>query len=534
MMKALFSTLVIATFFVLNPLQLHAASSWTFPPSDLSTSGDFSVAQDVALVNGIGVAIWNDFTTNTINGAKLTYATNTWVPTSVVAPSSDSPNQGTLGMDGSSNAIAIWIATDPISPLNTLIKGARLAANSTTWVSTSNLTPSTLGGFSDQQLAVTSSGLAVAVWIGPGIIQGATLAAGSSTWVPTTDLSSTTDISDSPIVGIDSAGNAVAVWFNNNTGTLQGARLAAGSSTWVPTTDLAPSPGFPEDQIAFDSAGNAIVLYVDFSTNLISSVSLPAGSSTWGAPKQVSDTGALAGTPTVVFDNSGRAIALFGETVGSANEQVFSAFLPSGGSSWTTPTQISSGVGPSFTTGGNLGIDAAGMAYGAWDNESGGTSINIEAATLAPGSNTWVLNPTFIDNGGLSSNPIVAGGAANQAVVVWNNFDSSFTTSLIQAVIFIPVNPLPQPPSNFVGKVKKDKFATQTDLINLLTWTPSPDPTVVLYRLSLNGQVIFEVNAGGPFKVAIHNRRPHVLYTYSLVAVNGDGRESTPVLVTLP
>jgi hypothetical protein len=101
-------------------------------------------------------------------------------------------------------------------------------------------------------------------------------------------------------------------------------------------------------------------------------------------------------------------------------------------------------------------------------------------------------------------------------------------------VVVITVNPgIPVPPTNFVGVVEKNKFLTQTELLNVLTWTPSIDPSVTSYRIYQNGILIATVPASGPYEVVLHNRRHGEIYTYELTAVNASG-ESTPLVILLP
>jgi alpha-tubulin suppressor-like RCC1 family protein len=95
-----------------------------------------------------------------------------------------------------------------------------------------------------------------------------------------------------------------------------------------------------------------------------------------------------------------------------------------------------------------------------------------------------------------------------------------------------PVAPLA--PTDFRGHVRKDKFATQTDVVHVLSWNPSPDSTVVGYRIYLGNKVIETIPADGPFKVSLHNRSPRKRYTYTLVAFNAANVESNPLTMTLP
>jgi hypothetical protein len=90
------------------------------------------------------------------------------------------------------------------------------------------------------------------------------------------------------------------------------------------------------------------------------------------------------------------------------------------------------------------------------------------------------------------------------------------------------------PPASISGLVAKNIFATQTDIIHIVSWTASPDSSVVSYNVYRNGVLIGVVPATSPLKYFDHNRYPKVPDTYSVTAVNGSGQQSTPVVITIP
>lgn len=108
------------------------------------------------------------------------------------------------------------------------------------------------------------------------------------------------------------------------------------------------------------------------------------------------------------------------------------------------------------------------------------------------------------------------------------------SAEITQQVTITPSGPVaPTAPTNFRGKVIKNRFATQTDVIDNLKWSASSDPSVTGYRLFRDGVLIATIPATGPFKYNDHNRRPGVTYTYQLVAFNAGNQESAPVVVVL-
>lgn len=112
---------------------------------------------------------------------------------------------------------------------------------------------------------------------------------------------------------------------------------------------------------------------------------------------------------------------------------------------------------------------------------------------------------------------------------------SAFTPADAYTYLFAPPTPsAPLPPSHFRGRVVENKFATQIEYVHRLKWVPSPDPTVVGYKLFRNGRLISSISAQGPFKFHDHNRRKHKRDTYVLQAFNANGLLSIPLTLTLP
>ncbi|KAF3362071.1 hypothetical protein PHSC3_001382 [Chlamydiales bacterium STE3] len=93
------------------------------------------------------------------------------------------------------------------------------------------------------------------------------------------------------------------------------------------------------------------------------------------------------------------------------------------------------------------------------------------------------------------------------------------------ATVFITVTPVP-PPTQFVGKLDKCKFLNKTIYSLQATWSGSPSPEVVLYRIYANGEVISEIPASGPLKFKTGLKAKHRASEFTIVAVNKNNAES--------
>ncbi len=92
----------------------------------------------------------------------------------------------------------------------------------------------------------------------------------------------------------------------------------------------------------------------------------------------------------------------------------------------------------------------------------------------------------------------------------------------------------PAVPSNFQGKKIENRFFTQTDYINQLSWIAPVSLggiPVEGYKLFRNGTLIAQIPASGPLIYNDHNRTQNQKYLYTLVSFNGSA-VSNPVSIT--
>lgn len=91
------------------------------------------------------------------------------------------------------------------------------------------------------------------------------------------------------------------------------------------------------------------------------------------------------------------------------------------------------------------------------------------------------------------------------------------------------IEPLPpDPPETFIGELRKDKFLNRTEYCLRATWTNSPSPNVVAYRIYFYGQLVKEVPANATHTFITELKNKSDAYRYSITAVNNMGLESDP------
>ncbi len=160
---------------------------------------------------------------------------------------------------------------------------------------------------------------------------------------------------------------------------------------------------------------------------------------------------------------------------------------------------------------------------------SGGTTVTITGSGFTGATSVKFGSSfaTFVVNSDSSITAISPPGLGTVDVLVTTSAGTSLVTQADRFTYF-------SPPSNFKGKIIKREFATQTEYIHRLTWDPSPDVSVVSYRLFRNGRLIATIPAQGPFAFNDHNRKKCQVDVYTLVAINSNGLESQALIVRLP
>ncbi len=362
----------------------------------------------------------------------------TWSPPIDVSAAGQDAYFPQVVIDASGNAVAVWTRSNGT---NFIIQAATLPYGSSTWTPTADLSAAGQDA-AFPQVGVDAAGNAVAIWSRSNgtntIIQGAKLPFGTSAWTPTTDLSAAGQDADKPQIAVDAAGNAVAVWSRSDgsNSIVQGATLLFGSAIWVATTDLSASGQDADSvQVAVDASGNAVAVWrrFDGSNTIIQAATLAFGSTVWvAATADLSAAGNDSRDPQVAVDPAGNAVAVWSFFNGFTTDiSIQGATLAFGSSTWVATSDL---LAPTLNSAGSpqVGVDAAGNALAIWVRNNGVDPV-LEGATLAFGSSIWVPTTTIVIPGFGEFFPILAVNASGDAVAVWVLIDAGIVTFAIQA-----------------------------------------------------------------------------------------------------
>jgi hypothetical protein len=186
----------------------------------------------------------------------------TWGQTEVIDREDGDASAPQIAVDISGNAIAVWQQSDGIRDS---IWANRF--NGTTW-GTAELIETSSVSASSPQIAFNSSRFAIAVWEQQdGVFKNIWANRSNGNEWSEAELIETDDAGDAfrPQIAIDSSGNAIAVWHQNDStrNNLWANRFGTTSFAWgaaeLIETDDSGSATFP--QIAIDGSGNGIAVW---------------------------------------------------------------------------------------------------------------------------------------------------------------------------------------------------------------------------------------------------------------------------------
>lgn len=187
-------------------------------------------------------------------------------------------------------------------------------------------------------------------------------------------------------------------------------------------------------------------------------------------------------------------------------------------------TTIGSGDMVLFDASGSLSPVGTIASY-AWDFGDGSTEV-----TTSP-----TITHTYINGG----SPIVTLTVTNSN---GTSTRQTFTGQTVSneggptATVSNTINTI-MPPANIQGHQIANKFLTQTDLINVITWS-KPDGIVapVLYKIFRDSSLtdlVAVISANAKLIFEDHNRKKNKTYTYFIISVNAAGLTSFPAQVTV-
>jgi PKD domain len=291
--------------------------------------GDWSEAEDLSVegggapqlaMNAAGdaVAVWTGF-----NGIDEVIWAATWSAGGDWSTPTEIPAGGELGglprvaIDAAGNALAIW------ERLSDGVIRAALRPAGGDWSTPEDVSAAGESGQAPR-IAMNAAGTAVAAWTNnsgdPGVRAAVHPPGGD--WSAPEDVSAAGEDTDDPEVAIDESGYAFAIWPRVVSGNrnLRAAMLPSGGEWSNPEDISAEAEAFQSYDLEVSSVAGVVATWtlgVSATDHRVQAAVRPPGGD-WSGPEDLSLPGEDAGLPSLAFDATGDAVAIWGHKAGGA------------------------------------------------------------------------------------------------------------------------------------------------------------------------------------------------------------------------
>ncbi|MFV2057871.1 MAG: Ig-like domain-containing protein [Thiohalomonadales bacterium] len=349
--------------------------------------GDASNVQVAMSPSGDGLAVWEqkNATTTNIWANRYDAKSNTWLTAKLLDAFDMLAYSPQIAMDAAGNGMVVWRQFGTFgTPISAYAN--RYDAKSGSWGTAELLETDNIQfhGVLAPQIAMDPNGNALAIWSqapgasGPYNLWSNRFDIASKTW-GAAQLIETNNIlgnTDDPQIAMDSMGNGMAVWTQND-GTryqLWYNRFDASAGSWGTAAILnTDSIGVPtRSEIALDAAGNAILVWDQYGDTLsnVWTNRFDISTKTWGTAKLLElDNQGHASFADVAVDPTGAGIAVWNQFDG-IQYSVWSNRYDATSNSWGTPTLVEiDDVGKAVSV--RVKLDPSGHAIAVWQQRLG-------------------------------------------------------------------------------------------------------------------------------------------------------------------
>lgn len=312
--------------------------------------------------------------------------------------------------------------------LSLIAGGSAQAAPVPTWLSGGSVTPLTGPWPGSPMVKLDTAGNATAIWVrSDGVnkrVQASFRRAGGA-FSPAVTVSEAGQDAAEAQLAVDAQGNAIAVWIRSD-GTARRAQAAFRPVGGAFSAPVNLSAGIRDDsspQVSVDSTGRAVAIWTHTaeSTNQIVQAAYRSPGGSFGVAVDVSPDSGYASDPQVALDSLGNVTAVWQE-----NSRIRQASAVFGGA-FGAPTEISTGGaswGDDFAFYPEITADDLGNVVVAWSQKLGGSLYASTAAATRPTGGTFGQPTTVLSPGAMDGRPTIgvdAGGTFFVAGASRNN-----------------------------------------------------------------------------------------------------------------
>lgn len=303
------------------------------------------------------------------------------------------------------------------------------------------------GGASDPRVAIDASGRAIAVWSQLDSASSSTASLWGSHYMPGNGWSAPQLLENnagtvgSIHVAMDrSSGRAMVAWRQLTTTTYDlWAKSYDPSAGWGTTTSLESLSGMVGvASVGVDSSGNAMAVWSQIGPSVRYSIyaSRYVFGGSWNTPELIETNevvGVQDGDPKVAVSPGGAAVAVWMRSTGSSASLWTNRHTTASG--WGTATEVVADAGSRQTLGvHDLALDGNGngiLAWGQLDNTANAIWTKRYTSGSWQGTSTQVATPT--STSGLISTPVLAMNSTGAALASWGIQDGTLFGSFASA-----------------------------------------------------------------------------------------------------
>ena len=232
--------------------------------------------------------------------------------------------------------------------------------------------------------------------------------------------------------------------------------------TWSTPQNISNTPGFSANPaIATNGSG----IFITWEENEVVFSKSIDGGTTWSTPQNISNTGPNTPGPAITTDGTNIFIAWWDGNILASD--VFFSRSTDGGTTWSTPQNISTNIGqsadPVITTDGtNIFI--------AWWDTSLGSVAEILFSKSTDGGDTWSVPQNVSNNAMTSRSPSIATNGTD-IFLSWNEFSSINPNEVVfsKSIDGGTTWSVPQNISNNEGNSEDSSIATDSTSL-FITW----------------------------------------------------------------
>jgi hypothetical protein len=352
------------------------------------------------------------------------------VPQEVIFPQTP-PFNATLpfiATDGNGNSIAVWYDVSDNSSLNGSLLGAILTSGAVNsqgqpdWVLTAPIAANVKlpGNYTAQAVGMDSNGNALAAWTdNNNNIYVSRLLASQATWTPPTIINTPLEgeVTEAPYVAVAANGNAIILWTSSPL-PYQSHLLAnvfdPQTDQWIGQLELlegALEMDLSIYQIAMDDNGNAAILINNLPNNF-KTIFYNSAANQWTTIPPITE--AFFVGASITLDPAGNATVAWIEF---DNGIMKAATLPFNQTAFTDPITLSS-TATVFSSFPAIKADSYGNVITVWPDAAG----DLSSARYSFDSGTWSILPSLSLGENKPSSFILSVDAEGNAVSTWTHF----------------------------------------------------------------------------------------------------------------